>query len=115
MILPPGRRLYRMRRSTAVTNQKVGVLHPGQMGVVVAETLRNSGNEVYWASTGRSEETRRRASAADLKDCASVAEVCQACAVLVSVCPPAFAEGVAREVAGYAFRGLYVDANAVSP
>jgi len=98
-----------------VANQKVGVLHPGEMGVVVAETIRNSGNEVYWSSAGRSGETRQRASAAGLKDGGSVSEMCRSCSVLVSVCPPEFAEDVAREVAGHSFRGLYLDANAVSP
>ena len=37
-----------------MSKQRVGILHPGQMGVVVAETLRNSGQEVCWASEGRS-------------------------------------------------------------
>ena len=36
-------------------------------------------------------------------------------AVIVSVCPPAAALGVARTVAGTGFAGLYLDANAVSP
>jgi 3-hydroxyisobutyrate dehydrogenase-like beta-hydroxyacid dehydrogenase len=70
---------------------------------------------VYWASAGRSEETRVRASAAGLQDGGSVKQMCEFCAVLVSVCPPEFAEDVAREVAGHSFRGLFLDANAISP
>ncbi len=35
--------------------------------------------------------------------------------VVLSVCPPALAEDVAREVAGHGFGGLYVDANAIAP
>ena len=98
-----------------VTNQKVGVLHPGQMGVVVAETLRNSGQEVYWVSAGRSAETRSRAARAGLADAGTVARLCETCSVIVSVCPPEFAEEVAREVSGHPFRGLYLDVNAISP
>jgi 3-hydroxyisobutyrate dehydrogenase-like beta-hydroxyacid dehydrogenase len=98
-----------------VSKQRVGILHPGQMGVVVAETLRNSGQEVCWASEGRSRETCQRASAAGLTDAGSVAWLCEICAVIVSVCPPEFAEGLAREVTGHGFRGLYIDLNAISP
>ena len=98
-----------------MAKEKVGILHPGQMGVVVAETVRNSGHEVLWASAGRSAETRRRAEAAGLTDAGSVSSLCESCSTIVSVCPPEFAENLAREVAGYSFRGLYIDANAISP
>jgi hypothetical protein len=40
---------------------KIGVLHPGNMGISVAASAQNSGNEVYWASQGRSSQTRERA------------------------------------------------------
>jgi 3-hydroxyisobutyrate dehydrogenase-like beta-hydroxyacid dehydrogenase len=93
----------------------VGVLHPGEMGVAVAATLSNSGCEVWWASEGRSAETRRRAAAAALCDAGSIPSLCQRCEAIVSICPPEFAESAAREIAGHGFRGLYIDANAISP
>lgn len=96
-----------------MTKQKVGVLHPGQMGAVVAQTIRNSGHEVYWASEGRGTETRKRAEG--LIDAGSLAQLCASCTVLVSVCPPEFAEDTARAVAACFFAGLYIDANAISP
>ena len=95
--------------------QRIGVLHPGEMGAVVAATIGNSGHEVFWASEGRGPETRKRAEAAGLTDAATVARLCETCSGLVSVCPPENAEPMASEVAGHGFRGLYVDANAVSP
>ena len=95
--------------------QKVGVLHPGQMGVVVARTIQNSGHEVYWASEGRSPETAQRAAEAGLADAGSIGRLAGICPVIVSVCPPEFAEELAAQVAGHSFRGLYVDANAISP
>lgn len=98
-----------------MSRQKVGILHPGEMGVAVAATIRNSGYEVHWASEGRSAETCRRAASAGLMDAGSVAALCETCSVIVSVCPPEFAEGLATEVAGHSFRGLYLDANAISP
>jgi 3-hydroxyisobutyrate dehydrogenase-like beta-hydroxyacid dehydrogenase len=85
------------------------------MGVVVAQTIRNSGHEVYWASEGRGAETARRAVEAGLTDAGSVKRMAEICAVIVSVCPPEFAEGVATNVTGAGFRGLYLDVNAIAP
>jgi 3-hydroxyisobutyrate dehydrogenase-like beta-hydroxyacid dehydrogenase len=95
--------------------ERIGILHPGQMGIVVAATARNSGNEVFWVSEGRSAETRERAVAAGLKDAGTVEKLCEMCAVIVSVCPPEFAEQMAEQVASCSYQGVYVDANAISP
>jgi 3-hydroxyisobutyrate dehydrogenase-like beta-hydroxyacid dehydrogenase len=35
--------------------------------------------------------------------------------LIVSICPPEFAESMARDVAAQRFKGMYVDANAISP
>jgi len=98
-----------------MSKQKIGVLHPGEMGVAVAKTAQNSGYEVYWASEGRSPETCRRAAAAGLADAGTLRKMTEICPVIVSVCPPEFAEEMASEVSGLGFQGLYIDANAVSP
>ena len=98
-----------------VAARTFGILHPGEMGVAVAATLKNSGHNVCWASEGRSAETRSRAVAAGLNDTGTVAAICRRCEAIVSVCPPEFAEGMAREIADHGFQGLYVDANAISP
>ncbi|MBZ5575379.1 MAG: DUF1932 domain-containing protein [Acidobacteriia bacterium] len=95
--------------------KNVGVIHPGEMGAVVATTLRNSGHSVYFASEGRSPETLRRAAEAGVTDAGTVARMCELCTAIVSVCPPEFAEPLAKEVASHSFRGLYLDANAISP
>jgi len=96
-------------------NTKLGILHPGAMGVSVAASARNSGCEVYWASDGRGAQTRERAEAQGFRDAGSVADLCAACEVIVSVCPPHAAEDVAAEVLSHGFTGLYLDANAISP
>jgi len=98
-----------------MSERKIGVLHPGEMGVAVATTARNSGHEVYWVSDGRSPETCRRAAAAGLADAGTLRRMIELCPVIVSVCPPEFAEGLAGEVIGLGYRGLYIDANAISP
>jgi 3-hydroxyisobutyrate dehydrogenase-like beta-hydroxyacid dehydrogenase len=96
-------------------NRRLGILHPGQMGSSVAAAAQNSGYEVYWASEGRSPQTHARAEQLGLRDAGSLAHLCEICPVLVSVCPPHASRDVAGSVAGCAFQGLYLDANAISP
>jgi 3-hydroxyisobutyrate dehydrogenase-like beta-hydroxyacid dehydrogenase len=91
----------------------VGVLHPGEMGAVVAGALRERGETMLWASAGRSAATAERADAAGLEDAGDIAEVCRRCEILLSICPPHAAAEVAR--AAHSFTGIYVDANAIAP
>lgn len=95
--------------------ERVGILHPGAMGVSIAASARNSGNIVYWASEGRSPQTHERANRAELLDIQSVANICDECSIIFSVCPPHAAEDVAKEVIAHGFKGVYLDANAISP
>jgi len=71
--------------------------------------------DVYWASAGRSDQSRDRAESAGLLDIGSIPAMCDSCELIVSVCPPEFAARVADEVLANRFRGVYLDANAVSP
>jgi 3-hydroxyisobutyrate dehydrogenase-like beta-hydroxyacid dehydrogenase len=89
----------------------VGLLHPGEMGAAVGDVLRSVGHEVVWASEGRSDQTRARA--APFRDVVGTAALVAEAEVVLSICPPHAAVGVARTCAG--FDGLYVDANAISP
>lgn len=93
----------------------VGILHPGDMGISVAASARNGGHTVYWVSEGRSPQTRERAEKHGLVDAGTLAHLCEVCSVILSVCPPAAAETVARDVLAQGFTGLYVDANAIAP
>jgi 3-hydroxyisobutyrate dehydrogenase-like beta-hydroxyacid dehydrogenase len=93
----------------------LGLCHPGQMGATVGAAARCAGARVLFASEGRSPATRERARAAELEDVASLEALAAASEVLFAMCPPHAALALARELAGHGFRGLYVDANAVSP
>ncbi|RLI34218.1 NAD(P)-dependent oxidoreductase [Candidatus Bathyarchaeota archaeon] len=95
--------------------EMIGILHPGAMGVSIAASAKNTGYTVYWASEGRSPQTHERANQVNLFDMHSVAKLCDECSVIFSVCPPHAAEDVAKEVIGHGFRGVYLDANAISP
>jgi 3-hydroxyisobutyrate dehydrogenase-like beta-hydroxyacid dehydrogenase len=94
---------------------KIGILHPGEMGVSVAASARNSGHLVYWVSKTRSERTRRRAEEQDLIEVQSLTELCLACEIILSICPPHAAEEVAMSVIAEGYKGIYLDANAISP
>ncbi len=98
-----------------MTSQRVGVLHPGEMGISLAVSAQKSGHTVFWASEGRGAQTRERAAKYGLRDAETLAQLCETCQTIVSVCPPDAAEDVAQQVLGHGFRGLYLDANAISP
>ncbi len=92
----------------------LGLLHPGEMGASIGAAARCR-TEVLWASRGRSEATRRRALESGLVDAGDLGSILEQCEVVMAVCPPHAALELAGRVAAAAFRGLYVDANAVSP
>jgi 3-hydroxyisobutyrate dehydrogenase-like beta-hydroxyacid dehydrogenase len=96
-------------------SESIGVLHPGDMGVAVAASAIHNGHHVYWASQGRSEQTRRRAEENHLIDLGSLDELCRQCPIILSVVPPSAAEEVAEQVVAQSFKGTYADFNAISP
>ncbi|KJY40538.1 phosphogluconate dehydrogenase [Streptomyces sp. NRRL S-444] len=93
----------------------VTLLHPGAMGAAVAAQAVAAGHEVLWVPEGRSEATHRRAKEAGAVACDSLAEALERSEIVLSICPPQAAEDVAATVAGHAFTGVYVDANAINP
>lgn len=96
-------------------HRDVGILYPGTMGARVAAQAVAAGARLWWPAEGRSEATRRRAAEFGLRPAGSIEELARTCEVVLSVCPPAAALDVAGQVAAAGFRGVYADANAVSP
>ena len=95
------------------------VLHPGDMGAAIGTILRGKGLRVCWVSEGRSSESARRAAQAGLEAVPTLGAALASADIVLSVCPPhgaqALATEVATEVATTGFKGLYIDANAISP
>ena len=97
-----------------MNHKTIAVLHPGEMGAALGAGLVARGHPVVWASAGRSAATRKRADACGLEDMATLARAVQAADIVFSVCPPYAVLEQARAVAACGFRGVYIDANAVS-
>jgi len=93
----------------------IGILHPGAMGISVAASALHSGHRVCYASQGRGDATLARAADHDLRDLGTLTELCKTSSIIISVCPPHAAEEVASQVVASGFKGLYLDANAISP
>ncbi|MEV7296810.1 DUF1932 domain-containing protein [Streptomyces microflavus] len=93
----------------------VGILHPGSMGAAVAACAATNAAAVLWCETGRSTASKERAARFGLAPVAELAELLGRSDIVISLCPPAAAEGLARAAAVHRFAGVYVEANAISP
>src|SRR5207247_9484241 len=86
------RRLLRVRPCRRAVI--VGLLHPGEMGSAIGAALQSVGHEIVWASAGRSEATRSRAST--FRDLGSVHDVARDAPVSLAVCARTAAPALAR-------------------
>ncbi|MET9282605.1 DUF1932 domain-containing protein [Streptomyces anthocyanicus] len=93
----------------------VGILHPGSMGAAVAACAATNATAVLWCESGRSTASVERAARFGLTPVATLAELLDRSDIVISLCPPAAAEALAHDVAGYGFAGVYVEANAINP
>ncbi|WP_162186059.1 NAD(P)-dependent oxidoreductase [Amycolatopsis jejuensis] len=90
----------------------IAVLHPGAMGAAVGRAV--TGAPGWWVSDGRGSATRQRAHEAGLIEVPDFAAL-RDCRAVLSICPPSVAQELAARVAETEFRGIYLDANAISP
>lgn len=91
------------------------LLHPGAMGAKVGGEATRTDTRVLYVPAGRSPASLQRAREAGLEPADSLESALSASDFVLSVCPPHAAEDVAREVLTHPFRGVYVEANAISP
>ena len=86
------------------------------MGISVAATIQNGGYAVWWASEGRSDESRARAEQHRLNDAGDLASLCAPLRGDRQRVPAARRRSDRRRGAGKrAFAALYIDANAIAP
>lgn len=93
----------------------VGILHPGSMGAAVAACAAPNAAAVLWCVAGRSAASTARAERYGLEPAPTLEQLLDRCDLVISLCPPAAAEDLARDVAAHRFSGVYVEANAINP
>ncbi|MEU0023373.1 DUF1932 domain-containing protein [Streptomyces rochei] len=93
----------------------VGILHPGSMGATVAACAVTNAAAVLWCEAGRSPASATRAERFGLTAVPTLRDLLNRSDIVISLCPPAAAEDVARDVAEHRFTGVYVEANAINP
>jgi len=98
-----------------MTIKTIAILHPGEMGATVGAAVSGPGRRVIWCSEGRSSRTAARAQAFGLEDVGSLSTAVKEADLVLSVCPPQFADDVADEVVALGYIGLYADLNAIAP
>lgn len=98
------------------TVDMVAVLHPGAMGSALGSQVRAAGRIGLWCPRGRSAASAARADDAGLVAVDDLTDLLARSGIVLSVCPPGpAADELADLVLGHGYRGLYVDANAISP
>lgn len=95
--------------------KRIVLLNPGAMGAAIGAACKEAGHLVYWVSEGRSPATHKRAQERGLIEVATLKEALRKVDIVISVCPPHAAQDQAAEVIEQRFRGIYLDANAISP
>lgn len=90
---------------------KIGILSPGKMGSSIGLAAKQNGNEVFWASAGRSIGTRERADDYEFADLETIENLASTCDMIISICMGGGVFPNAIEVINSGFKGIYVDAN----
>lgn len=90
---------------------KIGILNTGKMGTSLGVAAQKNGHQVFWASDGRSPQSRKRAEDSEFTEVNSIARMAAECDVIVSICMGAGVMPNARSVIEAGFSGIYIDAN----
>lgn len=102
-----------------MTNDRIAILMPGDMGHGVGRALRRHGHDVMTCLAGRSARTRGLAEAAGMRDTANLEALVGEADLILSILPPdravAQAGAVARAMSATGAKPVYADCNAVSP
>jgi 3-hydroxyisobutyrate dehydrogenase-like beta-hydroxyacid dehydrogenase len=85
------------------------------MGASVAACAATNAVAVLWCEAGRSSASAARAQQFGLTPVATLRDLLDRSDIVISLCPPAAAEDLARDVAERGFAGVYVEANAINP
>lgn len=102
-----------------MTEPKIGIISPGDMGHTVGQVLISNGLDVFTCLDGRSQRTRGLADSAGILDLPSYRGLVEKVDILLSILVPAQAKNAAERTAqaliGTEADLIYVDCNAIAP
>ena len=93
----------------------IALFSPGAMGASIGANATRNGHNVLWHNPQRSHDTLLRAERADLTAVESVRDIFDSADIVLSICPPQFANEVVDAALENEFQGIYLEANAISP
>jgi 3-hydroxyisobutyrate dehydrogenase-like beta-hydroxyacid dehydrogenase len=90
----------------------IGIVSPGNMGCTIAMSMISNGNNVYWTSENRSQETIDRASSLEgLSELKTISELFDMCNIVFCIGRGGVAEETIRLAAKNKYKGIYVEGN----
>jgi len=89
----------------------IGILHPGRMGVTLASSIDRSIHNIYWASSGRSNESKQRAINYNLIDLLSINNLLNKCDIVFVSALNGGPVEIANEIVKIGYQGLVCDTN----
>lgn len=106
-------------RGSGMPIKTVAIMGAGDMGHAVGKALGESGFDVITCLAGRGEHTRELAGIAGMRDTGSLESMVSEADIVLSIMPPAAAEGFGGEIAAAIKSSgsmpMFVECNAISP
>jgi 3-hydroxyisobutyrate dehydrogenase-like beta-hydroxyacid dehydrogenase len=90
---------------------KIGILHPGKMGVTIADSIDDKGHSLFWASSDRSPETARRAKLYNLIDLKNINNILSNCDIVFISALNGGPVELANKICSTGYQGIVCDTN----
>lgn len=89
----------------------IGILHPGKMGVTIANSIDDKNHSLFWASFNRSTQTISRAKQYNLIDLKNINAVLLKCDIVFISALNGGPVELANQICSLGYRGIVCDTN----
>lgn len=89
----------------------IGILHPGKMGVTIAQSINPSLHSLFWASDNRSNDTSSRAKKYNLIDLKNIKNILQNCDIVFISALNGGPVEIAKQICKDGYTGIVCDTN----